>query len=465
MSHSFNRLKSQSGFTLIELLTVIIISGMAMVATSSFVKSYAEAEFKRVTNENLKIAQKALEEFYGLTGRYPCPAGPAYARDHSSYGKEICTHHTKNYSPNSCSNYQTGVVSHWGRTVCTTNATRDGNGDGQRDAVTIGILPFRTIADTISDTKFGEVNRMDGYGSVINYAVTRNMSRTTHKVTNPVNPFTGAIHVEDENQVSLVDPPGSANYVLYSGGSNRTGSVSKDGGGSKKCRVSSDLTGESFTDSNGFPIPGRSGYGRIKIEKENCDHNDGIFVKAPFSVADNSRYFDDTLFFSTGGNISLWKKSLASPKGESWIYNTNPGNIGVGTDTPGYKLHVMGNAKTDKDLIADRYCDKELNCFDANVIASWGTRCPDPTQAGYAFHTDKGSNATSSSDDRTKLLCRDVEWAPLKSETCQPMEYNGVMRNTYLRGISTKGNILCCTKKLGSHSGICQDPNDRTQWL
>lgn len=79
------------------------------------------------------------------------------------------------------------------------------------------------------------------------------------------------------------------------------------------------------------------------LDVENCD-NDSIFREAPISLATNSQFNDDTIYFSLASEDStFW---ILSPENSTAsglnITNRNMGNIGIGENNPTEKLHVKG---------------------------------------------------------------------------------------------------------------------------
>ncbi len=414
--------KMQAGFSLIEIAIVIMISGFIMIAAARFIKLYTINLQYEKTLDNIRISQSAINEFFGLEGRYPCPADPTLSPSDSNYGIERCrsvadlTNNTNNCNgtPNNLFCPAPGSI-----------FSRDGDQNGQPDIIMIGIVPFRTLADTVVDTPYRESHRLDGYSTYYSYAVTEHMSdRTKHDIINPANPNTGGIRVEDENDISLTVPDDSAHYVIYSHGDNRKGGYSSSGTMINDCLVSL-VPGAPMA-----PTPSGPSVSGIDDEIENCDNNDAIFRKGIRSIADNDEYNDDILFFKATGNIPLWKNSLAN---QNHIYNTNLGNVGVGTISPTHKLHVVGDLSSQSNTMANGYCDGIGNdCLFPSAIAGSGsaltesgatqTKCP-PNEVAYAIHENK-------------IVCRKVDWvAPSIQKNCPSGEY--------LIGFSNLGNIRC----------------------
>tara|TARA_R110002095_G_scaffold81749_8_gene71115 strand:- start:1057 stop:2340 length:1284 start_codon:yes stop_codon:yes gene_type:complete len=419
------QLQKDHGFTLVEIAMVLLISGMTMLIAANFIKQYTVNTQYEQTLEHVSISQKALEEYAGLRGVYPCPADPTLAPGDANYGRSVCRNYTAGtFDPDACVNVPLNIA-------CTVAFSRDGDLNGSPDPVMIGVLPFRTLAETVVATPFSESDRLDGYRSLLTYAVSEPMTNTAqHSLTNPVNPATGAIRVEDENRISVTTPDDSAHFVVFSHGENKKGGYSSVGVMSDNCMVSTVAPPA----PPAIPIPGPSAAG-IQLEIENCDRNDAIFVKGIQSLGDNDNFFDDVLFYTATGLKPLWKRSLTSPTGQSYIYNTNLGNVGVGTDLPTHRLHVLGSISAETRLVSvdSEFCNEnETACLDPEAIGGTGTKCP-ANQVAYAV----GDN---------EVKCRSIDWAT-PNKSCTPI---GGLQG-FVQAVSNLGNLYCCNA-----SGTCE---------
>ncbi|MCK5374704.1 MAG: type II secretion system protein, partial [Alphaproteobacteria bacterium] len=324
----------QKGFTLIEIAAVLLISGISMMGIARFVNIYMKSAEHKTTIENLEMAYDALEEYAGLNGYYPCPANPEAAPGDSDYGRSSCRDDEESgFNADACTNIPDGIS-------CTTTNSRDGDNNGHKDVVMIGVLPFRDLAEKVKSTPFKVLHRVDGYGTLITYAVTERLTKANsdNNLITPFDPMTGSISVLDENLTSVMIPDKEGQFVIFSHGLDGMGGHSKEGQALENCFVPSTTGGVPDT------IPDEGLYnGKGKIETENCDNNDAIFIKGILSLADNNDYYDDYLYYKGRGISALWEGSMAGDTGESYIYNTNPGGVGVGTSQPNTKLHIMGD--------------------------------------------------------------------------------------------------------------------------
>lgn len=419
---TFKNSKTQAGFTLLELALVIIISGFSMLMLTEFMRVYTVNGRYETTLENTRMAQRALREFFVVQKRYPCPADPTLLPNDLEYGKERCRLDGDIINfPDICTTTDIPPFP----LECTWASSRDGDQNGNPDVVTIGILPFRTLYNEIVATPFVEAHKKDGYGTYLSYAVTEQMTYKWHGIDRPTNPNSGAINVVDENGISVITPDSSAHYVLFSHGDNGRGGYTMSGTMIDDCQIT-------VIDAFGNPVQadaaaGLNGAGII-TEIENCDNTDALFVKGIRSLAENSDYYDDLLFFNKPGKVPLWTQSLDPnvPLGESYIHNTNQGHVGIDVPDPEQQLHVNTELGAEVSTIGVKYCGNagdETICVEPEMIAGTGSICPNANEVAYAIQNNR-------------VVCRDVIWQPLLS-SC--------LTGQYLKGFSNLGNPLCDT--------------------
>jgi type II secretory pathway pseudopilin PulG len=358
--------KRCGGFTIIELAIVVIISGFMFSIILQAYNAYMQETKLRETIDQTRIIEDALYQFYSVRGRYPCPANPGAAPADADYGIESCRPDFTSACPANLSCQTTG---------------NDVDLDGRDDFVNIGIVPFRTIDNFILDPDdnpdtpetskidYDISKTIDPYTFRIAYAVSETMTRPgNYSAVNPANPNWGVISVVDENNRPAVDPPDSAHFVLYSSGENGLGAYTDQGTLVESCTVISAVTElpESTTGFNDVNISG------MRIEVENCDNTDTVFVQSFRSIANDNNYFDDTLFTGKTPFDNIWKTSFAGGT-ESWIYNSNLGNVAVGEGlvAPTERLHVDGSARAEDAAQAiDGFCTTaNTDCFDPNFVA------------------------------------------------------------------------------------------------
>ena len=432
------KLKSSSGFTLLEIALVLFIAGGSILMISRFIQLYTINARNTATIENTRMAQKALQEYYGLYGVYPCPADPTLDTNDENYGIVQCRDFDEDdgFDPDACTDTDMP-----GNISCTTWLSRDADGNDNNDVVLMGIVPFRTLIKNIVDTPYTEAMKKDGYGIMISYAVTEEMTNTNkYSTITAASPHLGAIRVLDENKINLLDPEDSAHFVVYSHGDNGKGGYTQSGQQIENCLIPA-IALDADADEDDPPVvspPGNNPDG-TDIELENCDNNDALFIKGIRSLAQGETYFDDILFYTNQGLTPLWKRSLASDEGESFIYNTNLGNVGINTDSPEYQLHVNGNLNADGGARSSGYCNgvDSDTCLEARAIGGSGSDCSDSTQLATGIKNNE-------------LSCEDVSWT-IPTQSCGLID--GVQ--SYLNGFSNIGNIRCCTEE-----GSCCSTDD-----
>lgn len=380
--------KSTGGFTAIEIAIVVLVSGLLFSAFFRLYENYLLHRDYRTTIENINLAQDALGEFFGLNGRYPCPADPTLPPGDPDYGIEQCR---ADWLTDPCPNNLT----------CLNVDSRDADGDGVDDPVVIGTLPSVTLAENAVEVPFVTNKGLDGYNMKLAYAVSENMTDQGLSVYNPANSNLGAIEVKDKNGRSAVVPEASAHYVIYSTGENNLGGFTRNGDSIGGCVVTST--------TNPIPPGFNPGMAGIEVEKENCDNNDAVFVKELHSLVDSDDYYDDILFVGISNMSSLWRRSLYSPPTDTYLYNTNLGSVGIGNSNPSSDLHVMGNVRTETQTQSDDYCNLTRDdCVDPDFLGGAGFQCPN------------GQAATGIEENR--LVCAPIFTAPINF-TCPPGEF------------------------------------------
>lgn len=362
----------KEGFTLIELAIVIVISGFIMASLSTGFSMYRKQQIIDKTDKNIEAVSLAVKQMFneGLGGRYPRPAGRNLDPTDPDYGLEISAADAAALAVGACT----------ADLVCKVPGARDADGDGNPDPVLIGAVPVRTMRDMlltfvsdqyqlfegagilynfttgikVTDSASYDFN-LDGWGRIFTYAVTENLTDAA-----TYDDLFGAIAVETENGDSLLNEAGSAHVAFISHGPDGKGAYTPDGKLYRPCNAT------------------------LGVDQENCD-DDSTFVNGLISLGLNAEYFDDFLRFFTRGSATIWRPS--STVGAA-IYNTNPGRVGIGTDTPTEKLHVLGNAQTGS-AHANSYCDQTgADCVIPATIGGAGISCgAGNTMTGISFNS------------------------------------------------------------------------------
>src|SRR5262245_30992719 len=81
---------AESGISLIEISVALVIVGLLMITViQAYEQEVIDAQTRK-TDENLKTVQTALQNFYYINNRLPCPADPSLKSTDPEEGKEKC---------------------------------------------------------------------------------------------------------------------------------------------------------------------------------------------------------------------------------------------------------------------------------------------------------------------------------------------------------------------------------------
>ena len=367
---------NKNGFSLIELCIVLIIIGLLLGPLLAFINLYFKERARRITHENLATMSVALGEYYNEYGHFPCPASLSAKSVYPEFGQSTeCSNHSgESSTTSSSSNYKTASACPNG--VCTAYG-RNG------DAIKIGAIPHKVLGLPFQSA-------LDGYSNRISYAVTERYA------TPQVLKHLGAISIENANAETLVNPKGSAQFILVSHGRDGKGSYSADGV----------LNNIECSEDNG-------------ADYENCDLDD-IFLDGDYAEVDGKHHYDDIVLYKMYGNHLLWQ---TSPMDENNIYNATLGNVGIGTETPEYKLDVNGNLRVLGNVNTTNICNEEgEDCFEHSIIGGNGIICTE-------------NNQTMIGIKNSEPICEDVTIKEMPNTVCE--------EGTYVVGFTLLGGIIC----------------------
>lgn len=323
-----------SGFTLVEIAIGIMILGILLVPAATMYSLYLQNISEDQNQSSVLTANSAVDGYLSLYGRYPCPAPMDAAYDSDDYG----------YSVDDCSIDVDGSIE-----VVT--------GTGGRN-VAIGSLPFREM-------NLSERDAYDGHNNRLTYAVTVPLTNASSFIEN-----LGAIDIVDISDQSLVQPAGSAHYVVVSSGKNTIGGVSREGSIGLAC------------DDNTVP------------EFENCDHANAVFR---YALTSNS--FDDIVRYGASSGGNAWQFSSVPSEENDIHLRSSSGvegiavglaNADVGLISDPAELEILQKEVGDPNaylvaeeggVLADEVCDDSGNCFNPSLIGGAslegeGLRCP-----------------------------------------------------------------------------------------
>lgn len=321
---------------MIELSIVLVIIGLLFVP---MVKAYDQYQAQRRlsdTRGTIVAVNEAIANYYAENGRYPCPADRSLGYGETGHGVERCT-----------AGGTTGPFINLGVGSC--DGARDRGfckaaGQGG-EPVYIGAVPYATL-DIPGASSLTGSQTIDGWKNKLVYVVTGRLTRVAD-----FQDTGGAIILVDEHDQPIRDP--NTNAIVYPHG----------------LLLSAGTDGMGAFNPYGIEIPCDSAFPN---QSENCD-NDAKFVDSIRYDAPGPTYYDDFTSIGYWSSASIW---AYSPVNTDNVYNTNPGNIGIGTNDPQEKLDVVGNIRA-RDMNAQQYCNTSGDdCFPSATIGGEGIHCP-----------------------------------------------------------------------------------------
>lgn len=321
MSGIFKHRRMNSGYTLIQLSISILILGLMIGPAAMVYGNYKKTMDRETTFKNVVGAIDSIQLRRSGSGDYPCPAPMTASRDDPAYGGALadCPGVGSTSIPiGSCSN---GICVEEGR-------------GGAR--VLVGAVPFR-------DLQMDELRSYDAYGSRLVYAVTESMTDDS-----TFDPSLGAVFIEGENGQSVVEPAGSASFIIFSPGPNHVGGYTLDG----VARVACGGLGRDVMNCN----PGFSG-GTPKPEAR--------YIAAYENSRPGADYFDDQVNYFSQVDTPYWRQTTAD---QNNIQDLSPNNVGVGVIDPTAELTIVSASGEDSlrvndALIVDQLCNTNGECF------------------------------------------------------------------------------------------------------
>ena len=365
--------RNSGGFSLIELSIVLTVIGLLFVPLVRIYDAYKTSKIITDTKFALGQASQSLTNFYEKEGRYPCPSDRSIGFGQPGHGRELCTE-----------------LWAMGNGACASGGGYCRAGTTPANAVFIGGFPYVTMEIPMTEA-------IDGWNNMFTYAVTASMADPSP--TAVFDPDNGAVTVRDEfgNPLPL-NTPRPVHGVVFSAGSDGVGAYSV----------------------NGVPRACRLG----NVQTENCN-NDAVFVASYLYEQPGPSYIDDFLFLTDWSRNSIWAYSPNEDAEPGSVYSTNPGNIGIGTETPDAKLDVVGNLRSDQ-VHSDNFCNHA------------GEDCMQPSIVGGAGDTCDTAGELMVGIDHNNVRCAPVP-AQIVSDTCPNSTYP---TGRYVIGIANN-RIIC----------------------
>ena len=143
--------------------------------------------------------------------------------------------------------------------------------------------------------------------------------------------------------------------------------------------ISAGVNGGGAYNLNGAATPCPTGV----AESENCD-NDGTFMSSLIYEGDGPEYYDDYVTYNKWFESNIWNYVS-----NEHIANTNTGNIGIGTSSPGERLDVVGNIRA-QEMHGTQFCDNATtpNCMLPEVVGGIGRDCASSNEAVTAIRNN-----------------------------------------------------------------------------
>jgi hypothetical protein len=372
--------KNPDGYNLIQLAIAMLVIGL-MVAP--FVNLYTvRMKFNQVQTSysNVETALNAIQTYKKVYGVYPCPAPLNIPRTDPAYGHMV----DETVDPLSCRDTAIKAIAPGtcgaagARSVCVEEAiggrktflAAKSPPVGAR--VIVGAIPFRLL-------QVDEEKTVDGYGSKLVYAVTESMTDS-----NAFNEKNGAISVRDEQNKTLVDPDGSAAFMIISHGPDKVGGYSLYSGLQQPCVGA----GKDLENCN------------IGFQTTAASSPDSIYISAYESDGVGTNHYDDIAAYFSDLTEPLWRRIANTDN----IQDMSERNVGVGivasdanvqldissggaAGPVSLRVYGTSGAGDNGKLRADNICDPlGSDCFNPAIIADnnttgLGMKCP-PDAAG-----------------------------------------------------------------------------------
>lgn len=384
--------KRSEGFTLVEFAIVMLISGLILMAIMQAYKVFVQDKYQRAVYDKLDVLNSSFSVYASATNRYPCPSDQTLPVDSEDAGIEDCAAAWA-LAPGTC-------IPSGG--ICRVDGARNTPALGlpSLDPVFIGGIPYKTLREGVAKPSLqmaALIDTMDPWGFQMTYGVTASQTDAMTFDSNY-----GAIDIQTEAGVSLIQPVGSAHFVVVSHGENSMGAFNGQGQRSFPC------------------VAGTADFG-------NCDRADATFISGLRNMGDGANYYDDVILQRSYSMSELWKFGDTV----NIMYNANPGNVGVGLANPTEKLDINGNLRS-TNVRAPEMCDRGgANCWDAAKLGGTGMSCG-PASAAGKVKIMRGIRA-----GEVDPLCVEIDLPTvLNNQRC-------MNAGEYVVGFTAAGNIIC----------------------
>ncbi len=228
----------KTGFSLVELSVVMVVIGVLVASTLTFVDGYTKGHQIKETQAKLDAIERALVVHLIKFGYLPCPSSRTALRGTAGFG--IST------------------------TACNAAAPA-GTVDVNTSRVRIGMVPVKSLG-------LPESHAFDGWGNRITYATIRNLAvnKATYDAYETTD--TNGVIIMQDGSGHLLYHPYELNitaYALISHGSDGNGAFNRNGSLAKACNAAAK-------------------------DGENCNYTNSLFLDMPINDGDMvANYFND----------------------------------------------------------------------------------------------------------------------------------------------------------------------------
>lgn len=319
--------QNEKGFTLIEIAIWLIVIGLLVVPLIEAYKRQVATEEKSFHLGKFTEIRNKMTKFAVNNNRYPIPADMLAAPEDASFGIEAVSG-PPGPPIQPCTSWPTTTG------VCRTTAG---------GSVFIGAVPTEALG-------LPEEAAFDLWGNKILYAVTQGQTVDLSATAPEVN-------VMGMDDAGALAGPDQFDYVLLSHGKAGNGAYSSQGNLVSACNAAA-LEAENCDFDTTF------------IREDNTTNPIGGAVAKDFgggiatSYVAGADYYDDYNTAVSGIALDIWFQSLAAT--DTSVTLTE--RIGIGTEVPSEKVHVVGDVSALSILTAN-ICRNGGECFDPNLIA------------------------------------------------------------------------------------------------
>lgn len=284
----------REGFSLVEISVVLVIVATMLAGVLPAITESSKVRAIDQTADRMKEIEDSLQAYFATNSALPCPSDITQAVNNANFGKKAANATCQGGTP----------AANWGPV----------NAAGAAGNVVGGGVPTK-------DLGLPDEVAFDGWGHRFAYHVDRTATVAGTFGTS------GAITV---NGTGGALRSASAVYVLISAGKNGHGgygrAATRFDAGSTNADEWSNCQSATAT-CGGAP----ASYNATFVQRlEQAD-----------SAAVTNKFDDLVVYKLTGHLLAGGPGALWAPSGAN-IYNTNNGNVGIGTTTPFRKLHVVG---------------------------------------------------------------------------------------------------------------------------